>query len=41
MAIWLKKGKSESEIIQADDKVKKIVEDILDDVKKRGDSAVR
>ena len=41
MAIWLKEGKSESEIIEADDKVKKIVENILDDVTKRGDSAVR
>ena len=28
MAIWLKEGKSESEIMEADDKVKKIVEDI-------------
>ena len=29
MPIWLKEGKSESEIIEADDRVKKIVEDIL------------
>ncbi len=41
MAIWLKEGKSESEIIEADDKVKKIVEDILNDVSKRGDDAVK
>ena len=41
MAIWLKEGKSESEIIEADDKVRKIVEDILNDVTKRGDEAVR
>ena len=41
MPIWLKEGKSESEIIEADDKVKKIVEDILNDVTKRGDEAVR
>ena len=41
MANWLKEGKSESEIIEADNKIKKIVEDILDDVTKRGDSAVR
>ena len=41
MPIWLKEGKSEAEIIEADDKVKKIVEDILNDVTKRGDEAVR
>ena len=41
MAIWLKEGKSESEIMEADDKVKKIVEDILNDVSKRGDDAVK
>ncbi len=41
MAVWLKEGKSESEIIEADDKVKKIVEEILNDVSKRGDDAVR
>ena len=41
MPIWLKEGKSESEIIEADDRVKKIVEDILNDVSKRGDEAVR
>ena len=41
MAIWLKEGKSESEIIEADEKVKKTVESILNDVSKRGDEAVR
>ena len=41
MPIWLKEGKSEAEIIEADDKFKKIVEDILNDVTKRGDEAVR
>ena len=41
MAIWLKEGKSESEIIEADEKVKRTVEGILNDVSKRGDEAVR
>ena len=41
MAIWLKEGKSESEIIEADEKVKRTVESILNDVSKRGDDAVR
>ena len=41
MAIWLKEGKSESEIIEADEKVKRTVERILNDVSKRGDEAVR
>ena len=41
MAIWLKEGKSESEIIEADEKVKRTVESILNDVSKRGDEAVR
>ena len=41
MPIWLKEGKSEREIIETDDRVKKIVEDILNDVSKRGDEAVR
>ena len=41
MPIWLKEGKSEAEVIEADDKVKKIVEEILNDVTKRGDEAVR
>ena len=41
MAIWLKEGKSESEIIEADEKVKKTVEGILNDVSKRGDEAIR
>ena len=34
MAIWLKEGKSESEIIEADEKVKRTVESILNDVSK-------
>ncbi len=41
MAIWLKEGKSESEIIEADEKVKRTVESILNDVSRRGDEAVR
>ena len=41
MAIWLKEGKSESEIIEADEKVKRTVEGILNDVSKWGDEAVR
>ena len=41
MAIWLKEGKSESEIIEADEKVKRTVESILNDVSKRGDDAVK
>ena len=34
MAKWLKNGKSEKEIIQADEEVKKTVEKILQDVAK-------
>ena len=41
MAKWIKEGKSESEIIEADAKVKATVESILLDVGKRGDLAVR
>ena len=41
MAKWLKEGKSENEIQEADAKVKKTVEHILSDVSKRGDEAVR
>ena len=41
MAIWLKEGKSESEIIEADEKVKRTVESILNNISKRGDEAVR
>ena len=41
MAIWLKKGKSESEIFEADQKVKQVVEKILNDVSRRGDEAIR
>ena len=41
MAKWIKEGKSESEIIEADAKVRNTVETILSDVSKRGDEAVR
>ena len=41
MAKWIKEGKSESEIIEADTKVKNTVETILSDVSNRGDDAVR
>ena len=41
MAKWLKEGKSENEIIEADAEVRKTVEDILSDVSNRGDAAVR
>ena len=41
MAKWLKNGKSEKEIIEADAEVRKTVEKILQDVSKRGDEAVR
>ena len=41
MANWLKNGKSEKEIVEADAEVRKTVEKILQDVAKRGDEAVR
>ena len=41
MAKWIKEGKSENEIIEADAKVRSTVENILSDVGKRGDEAVR
>ena len=41
MAKWIKEGKSENEIIEADAKVRNTVETILADVSKRGDEAVR
>ena len=41
MARWIKEGKSENEIIEADAKVRNTVENILSDVSKRGDKAVR
>jgi sulfopropanediol 3-dehydrogenase len=41
MAKWLKQGKSEVEIQEADSKVRSTVEQILSDVSKRGDDAVR
>ena len=41
MAKWIKEGKSESEIIEADAKVRNTVETILSDVSKKGDEAVR
>ena len=41
MAKWLKQGKSDIEIEEADSKVRSTVEQILSDVSKRGDVAVR
>ena len=41
MAKWLKNGKSEKEIVEADAEVRKTVEKILQDVVNRGDEAVR
>lgn len=41
MARYLKKGISEEASFDADIKVRKIVEDILDDIRTRGDQAVR
>ena len=41
MAKWIKEGKSENEIIEADAKVRNTVESILADVSSRGDVAVR
>ena len=41
MAKWLKDGKSEKEIVEADAEVKRTVEKILQDVASRGDQAVR
>ena len=41
MAKWIKVGKSENEIIEADAKVRNTVESILADVSSRGDVAVR
>ena len=41
MAKWIKEGKSENEIIEADAKVRNTVESILADVSSRGDQAVR
>ena len=41
MAKWIKEGKSENEIIEADAKVRNTVESILADVSSRGDMAVR
>jgi histidinol dehydrogenase len=41
MATFLKKGKSENDIQQADNKIKEIVSGILKDVKENGDVAVR
>jgi sulfopropanediol 3-dehydrogenase len=41
MAIWLKKGISAEQDAQDNEKVRKTVEDILADIEKRGDTAVR
>jgi sulfopropanediol 3-dehydrogenase len=41
MITYLKQGKSDADIAEADAKVRGIVEDILADIEKRGDDAVR
>ncbi len=41
MIRYLKEGKTEAELFAADAKVRSIVEDILDDIRRRGDEAVR
>ena len=41
MITYLKRGKSAAEVAEADAKVRRTVEDILADIEKRGDAAVR
>ena len=41
MITYLKQGKSDADVAEADAKVRGIVEDILADIEKRGDNAVR
>ena len=41
MITYLKQGKSDADVAEADAKVRGIVEDILSDIEKRGDTAVR
>ncbi len=41
MVTYLKQGKSDADIAEADAKVRGIVEHILSDIEKRGDAAVR
>ena len=41
MITYLKQGKSDADVAEADAKVRGIVEDILADIEKRGDTAVR
>ena len=41
MVTYLKQGKSDTDVAEADAKVRGIVEDILSDIEKRGDAAVR
>ncbi len=41
MITYLKEGKSDADVAEADAKVRGIVEDILADIEKRGDAAVR
>ncbi|MED6311211.1 MAG: histidinol dehydrogenase [Pseudomonadota bacterium] len=41
MITYLKQGKSDADVAEADTKVRGIVEDILSDIEKRGDAAVR
>ena len=41
MITYLKQGKSDADVAEADAKVRGIVEEILADIEKRGDTAVR
>ena len=41
MPRYLKTGISDAEAAEADEKVRRVVEDALDDIAKRGDAAVR
>ena len=41
MITYVKQGKSDADVAEADAKVRGIVEDILADIEKRGDTAVR
>ena len=41
MIAYLKQGKSDADVAEADAKVRGIVEGILSDIEKRGDAAVR
>ncbi|PPR60636.1 MAG: Sulfopropanediol 3-dehydrogenase [Alphaproteobacteria bacterium MarineAlpha4_Bin2] len=41
MITYLKKGKNDAAVAEADAKVREVVEEILEDIEKRGDTAVR